>query len=139
MTSMHMQSRGLGKMVAGILTLGAVLSLMLCLSGPVMAKEADSAHKQPTQYRVTNLLGQTVVNEQGQEVGQITEIVLTPQGEEVEIILSVGGFLGLGDKNISLSLEELHQKQGMMVCDLCKADIQERPAYQLPAPQYETP
>lgn len=116
-----------------IFGMAVFLSLLLVaasLSGAQQQEEQkEQANGQEAHYRVSNLLGQTVVNEQGQEIGQVYEVLVSPQGDQAELILSVGGFLGLGDKKISVQFNELKSRQGTLVCDLCKADIQDKPAY----------
>lgn len=115
-----------------IFGMAVFLSLLLVAvgsSGAQQQEQKGQAHGQAAHYRVSNLLGQTVVNEQGQEIGQIYEVLVSPQGDQAELILSVGGFLGLGDKKISVQFSELKSIQGALVCDLCKADIQDKPGY----------
>lgn len=109
-----------------------LVSLLLVAAGSSSAQQQEQKKQtqgQSAHYRVSNLLGQTVVNEQGQEIGQVYEVLVSPKGDQAQIILSVGGFLGLGDKQISIQFSELDSRQGTLVCDLCKADIQEKPGY----------
>jgi sporulation protein YlmC with PRC-barrel domain len=115
-----------------IFSFGLPLILSLILAGSINAQQNNSTQGNAAQYKVTNLLGQTIINEQGQEIGQVTEVLVSTGQKEVQIILSVGGFLGLGDKLISVPLSELTQKQGRLICDLCKEEIQEKPEITFP-------
>lgn len=47
----------------------------------------------------STLTGDNVVNDQGENIGEITEIMIdTNQGQVAYAVLKFGGFLGLGDK-----------------------------------------
>jgi len=115
-----------------IIFFGLPLILCLILAGPINAQQNNSTQGNAIQYKVTNLLGQTIINEQGQEIGQVTEVLVSTDQENVQVILSVGGFLGLGDKLISVPLPELMHKEGRFVCELCKKEIQEKPEITFP-------
>ena len=56
--------------------------------------------------RVSKILGAKVYNDQNQAIGKIEEMVLTPHDSVSIIIVSVGGFLGLGAKNVAISAKE---------------------------------
>jgi hypothetical protein len=53
-----------------------------------------------TGYRVSKVIGSTVVNDANETVGTIDDLIVTP-GEKVPFaVLSVGGFLGLGTRYV---------------------------------------
>jgi sporulation protein YlmC with PRC-barrel domain len=45
-----------------------------------------------------DLIGQKVVNKNGEKVGKIDDIVLNSNDKAVLAVISVGGFLGIGDR-----------------------------------------
>ncbi|HVS08285.1 MAG TPA: PRC-barrel domain-containing protein [Planctomycetota bacterium] len=49
-------------------------------------------------HRGDDVLGQDVVNPQGENLGGIKDLVIQPNGQIAYAVLSFGGFLGLGDK-----------------------------------------
>jgi sporulation protein YlmC with PRC-barrel domain len=51
-------------------------------------------------------LGSPVVNTNGDQVGKIEDVVLDQTGKYFAVV-SVGGFLGLGDKDVAVPLDEL--------------------------------
>ena len=53
----------------------------------------------------SELLGQEVVNDQGDTVAEIVDMVKRPDSDEVFAVLSVGGFLGLGEKEVAMPLD----------------------------------
>ena len=60
--------------------------------------------KVSTGYRASKVLGSAVVNEAGDTVG---EIIVGPDGKAPFVVLSVGGFLGVGDKLVALPYEQM--------------------------------
>lgn len=63
--------------------------------------------KVATGYRASKVLGSSVVNEAGDTVGKIDEIVVGPDGKAPFVVLSVGGFLGVGNKLVALPYEQM--------------------------------
>ncbi|WP_295143241.1 PRC-barrel domain-containing protein [uncultured Reyranella sp.] len=63
--------------------------------------------KVSTGYRASKVLGSAVVNEPGDTVGKIDEIIVGPDGKAPFVVLSVGGFLGVGDKLVALPYEQM--------------------------------
>lgn len=49
-------------------------------------------------YKASELVGISVKNLQGEDIGQIEELVIGSNGEVGYAVLSFGGFLGMGDK-----------------------------------------
>lgn len=60
-----------------------------------------------TGYRASKVIGSTVVNEAGDSVGKVDEIIVGPDGKAPFVVLSVGGFLGVGDKLVALPYEQM--------------------------------
>jgi putative membrane protein len=69
--------------------------------------EAQKAAPQPGQtVSIENLLGANVVNAKGDDVAEIEDVVLDQSGKYYAV-LSVGGFLGIGEKKVAVPLDEL--------------------------------
>lgn len=60
-----------------------------------------------TGYRASKVIGSPVVNEAGDTVGKVDEIIVGPDGKAPFVVLSVGGFLGLGDRLVALPYEQM--------------------------------
>lgn len=80
-----------------------------------------------------DLIGKTVVNQQGEEVGEIEEIVTGGSEQSVQAIVAVGGFLGIGDKSVAMSLDELEPGQDeesvLLTSGATVEELKQRPAY----------
>jgi sporulation protein YlmC with PRC-barrel domain len=69
--------------------------------------EQTGATPQPQQaISMEKLLGSPVVNTKGDKVGKIEDVVLDQTGKYFAV-LSVGGFLGIGDKDVAVPLNDL--------------------------------
>ncbi|MEO1987174.1 MAG: PRC-barrel domain-containing protein [Martelella sp.] len=61
--------------------------------------------------RADDLLGATVYGENGDDVGDIGDVIVDPEGEIQAFIVDVGGFLGLGEKEVAMSPDNLDFRQ----------------------------
>ncbi len=58
----------------------------------------------------SNLIGETVYNGTGDDaetIGKVNDLVMSDSGQIESIIVGVGGFLGIGEKNVALSYNEV--------------------------------
>lgn len=62
---------------------------------------------QPDQIRAENLTGTAVYGSNDERIGEIGDVILTPEGDVDAAIVDVGGFLGIGEKEVALSMENL--------------------------------
>jgi sporulation protein YlmC with PRC-barrel domain len=60
-----------------------------------------------TGYRLSKVRGSTVYNDSNESVGKVDDIILSVDGRSSFAILSVGGFLGLGDHLVALPYDSL--------------------------------
>ena len=99
------------------------------------ASDQSSGTEQQGWVSVGEVLGAPVVNDKGDEVGEIKDVVM--KDNTYYAVLAVGGFLGIGDKNVAIPLDEL--KLGADEAYLMSAQTEEQleamPAYE--ATQYE--
>lgn len=75
----------------------------------VEADEAtmEAAENMPIRVNVAQLEGADVMNNAGEEVGEIDAILLDPAANTPVVIISVGGVLGIGDKEIAFPYSDL--------------------------------
>ena len=67
-------------------------------------------HKVHGMWRSTNLVGATVYNDSGHSIGTIENLLITGQGHVSQAIISVGGFLGMGNKLVEVPFTHLKFK-----------------------------
>ncbi len=85
------------------------------LSGPAMAQGVPQTvalikvdvTKLASGYRASKIIGGTVVNEANETVGKVDELLIGADGKTPYAVLSVGGFLGLGDRLVVVPYDSL--------------------------------
>jgi len=55
----------------------------------------------------SDLMGVQVTTTGGDEVGPVSDLVIDQDGQVVGIVLGVGGFLGMGEKNVAIGWDEV--------------------------------
>ncbi len=59
------------------------------------------------QWRTSKLIGVDVYNNQNEKIGEIDELIMTSNGQISGAIIGVGGFLGMGERNVMVPLNQL--------------------------------
>src|SRR6476660_6883535 len=63
------------------------------------------------EMRASRLIGTTVVNDANESVGKISELVLSKDGKVAAVVIGVGGFLGMGEREVAVNFESLRIAQ----------------------------
>jgi sporulation protein YlmC with PRC-barrel domain len=58
-------------------------------------------------YRASDLIGATVLDDRGESVGKIDDIVVSTEDDKLHAVIAIGGFAGFGEKLISMPFEDL--------------------------------
>ena len=61
------------------------------------------------------ILGEGVYNDAGDKVGEINDLIVTPNKALSYAIVGVGGFLGVGEHEIAVPVGKLKQEKGKIV------------------------
>ena len=84
----------------------------------------------------TNIIGETVHNGTGddaQNIGSVNDIALTKEGKAESLIIGVGGFLGLGAKNVAYEFGKAQwaEKNGdrWLVAQTTKEELEAQPDF----------
>jgi sporulation protein YlmC with PRC-barrel domain len=59
------------------------------------------------QWRSSKLIGVEVYNETNEKLGSIEDLIISTNGNIGSVVVSVGGFLGMGEHNVSISFDKL--------------------------------
>ena len=59
------------------------------------------------QWRASKLVGLNVYNEQNEKLGDISEVLIDTSGKVTGVVIGVGGFLGIGQRDIMVGLDKL--------------------------------
>ena len=102
------------------------------MEGEAATEAEQQAATQPQgEISLEEVLGSSVVNSAGEEVAEIEDIVLG-QDQKYYAILSVGGFLGIGDKKVAIPLDQLQlgEDQVYLMSAQTEEQLEEMPEYE---------
>jgi sporulation protein YlmC with PRC-barrel domain len=110
----HSRSRGLPMrlvlLTAAVVTATAVAAPLLVqaqgVPQTVQLTKVDVI-KVATGFRASKVIGSSVVNDAGDTVGRVDDVIIGEDGKAPFVVLAVGGFLGIGDKLVVLPYEQI--------------------------------
>jgi hypothetical protein len=98
------------------------------------ASTADSGSKYFTadhQMRASKVVGASVYNDQNQLIGSIDDVLMSDSSHKADTaVISVGGFLGMGSKLVSVPFDQLRIENDRIVMPgATKASLEGMPDY----------
>ncbi|WP_181707265.1 PRC-barrel domain-containing protein [Chthonobacter rhizosphaerae] len=79
--------------------------------GPFVTVPAEGA------WRAADLEGKAVFGADGESIGDIKDILVNDQGQVAAVIIGVGGFLGIGEKDVAVAMNALQFGPGMTAAE----------------------
>lgn len=76
-------------------------------AGPAESMQPAWYSHQAGEVRASKLIGSTVRNAANENIGDINEVVLSKDGRVAAVIVGVGGFLGIGEREVAISFDSL--------------------------------
>ena len=76
------------------------------MKSPAKAAATTTAATQG-QWRASKLVGVDVYNAANEKIGDINELIVDGSGQVDIVVIGVGGFLGLGEHNVGIPLEQV--------------------------------
>jgi sporulation protein YlmC with PRC-barrel domain len=88
----------------------------------------------PADTRASKLIGQEVYNLNNENIGEVSDLIIDNGKTIKAIVVSVGGFLGLGERNVALDpasvvLSEMQDGSARMVVNTTKEQLKNAPAF----------
>lgn len=99
--------------------------------------EAGYFEADVNQLLASNLIGSWVYSsaeEDAETVGDVNDIILSPNGGVEAVIIGVGGFLGIGEKDVAVGFDRLEWQQGedgerWLVAKVSKEELEAAPEF----------
>jgi hypothetical protein len=66
-----------------------------------------AANQSAEEWRSSKLVGMAVYNRANERIGDINDLILGPDGKIANVVIGVGGFLGIGEKLVAVPFPEL--------------------------------
>jgi len=77
------------------------------------------------------ILGKDVYNDSGERIGDINDLIVTPDRSLSYAIVGVGGFLGMGEHNVAVPVSKFKQQMGKIVLPgVTKDALKEAPKFE---------
>lgn len=133
--------------VAGILCVTSVMAQTGAIHGSPNTTSAGSASGAPgsasaaflsrqvsDQLLASDFVDRSVYGPDGQSVGDINDLVIDKQGNIVAVVVGVGGFLGIGEKDVAIPFKSLQMMRSgnneeRIVVSVTRNDLTNAPAF----------
>ena len=142
-----------------VLALSTALSILVCT--PAFAQDTTAATPAATTQMTTgelivpadrlsgaqvmsasDYIGKTVYDQAGNNIGDVNDLILANNGEIQAVILGVGGFLGIGEKDVAVNTRAVQMVQDgdsmRLVVQTSKEALQNAPSYDRANRRYAT-
>jgi hypothetical protein len=110
-----------------------VVALLLVAAAPA-PPPSNVQHVPPEQALA--ILGHTVADPEGKEVGRLVDVLVGDDGEPEAAVIDFGGFLGVGSRKIAVTWSALHfapaNVKQPITLDLSQDQIKAAPEYKDP-------
>jgi sporulation protein YlmC with PRC-barrel domain len=109
----------------------------LAMTPGSVTQQRLAAFLTPTQgggIPVSAFINRDIFNNDGEKIGVIKDLIVTPDARLAAAVVGVGGFLGIGEKDVALTFSSIRATQRnnewQLVTDTTKAALNEAPAYE---------
>jgi len=87
-------------------------------------------------------IGKTVYDQTGANIGEVNDLIMSGTGDIQAVILGVGGFLGIGEKNVAVAVPAVQMVQDgnntRLVVQATKDQLEAAPSYDVRNRRYAT-
>ncbi|NYE25498.1 PRC-barrel domain-containing protein [Pigmentiphaga litoralis] len=70
-----------------------------------------------------SLLGKPVYNESGERLGKVEDLIIDPAKSVSYLIVSAGGFIGVGKHDVAIEATKIREQQGRLVLPGATKDL----------------
>lgn len=91
--------------------------------------EDDAMIVQPFNVSVDKLEDMDLVGPGGEDIGEIDEVLVDAAGQPAAVAAEVGGFLGVGERDVVIQLDQLRLDGDRLATDLTKEQLEALPDY----------
>lgn len=84
--------------------------------------------------QASNLIGAEVTTTGDEEVGAVSDLIIDQDGKVVAVVVSVGGFLGMGEKDVAIGWDEVSRSgtsdERELRIDMTRDDLNSAPEFE---------
>lgn len=121
--------------LATLITAGATAAYAQSPTAPTAPPAASSPAAKPMPSQASadtrKLIGRNIQNAQNETIGEIKSVFIGKDGNVDSVMVGVGGFLGLGEREVQLNWSELNVSQNgeKVTVNLTKDQLKAKPEY----------
>jgi sporulation protein YlmC with PRC-barrel domain len=101
--------------------------------GPASYAPVDGfiAAQDPSHLLASDLINATVVDAQGESIGSVEDFIVDPMGGIGGVVVSVGGFLGIGSKDVAVPWEavQYQPQEETVYLDVTREQLETAPDF----------
>ncbi|WP_158639039.1 PRC-barrel domain-containing protein [Elioraea rosea] len=93
---------------------------------------APATRMGPATIRASKVIGANVYNEQNESIGEVEDLVIPAGQGPMLAVVSVGGFLGIGERLVSVPMNELRwnaERERWSLAGATKESLKNRPEF----------
>ena len=90
------------------------------------AQQGTSA---PARMEGSHLIGLTLRNNANESIGSIDDVIVDRDGRVRQVVVSVGGFLGIGERKVAIAWDQLRFERDVAMVNLTKDQLRAMPEY----------
>jgi sporulation protein YlmC with PRC-barrel domain len=94
-----------------VLALGVSVAALAQQAAPTASGPAKIFTTIPAGTTVTNFYKQNVYDPSDNKIGDIDDVLIDKAGNVSAMIVSVGGFLGMGEKDVAIPFSDVHASE----------------------------
>lgn len=112
-------------------------------AGAPHAKVEATAAEKPAvatsgDWLASNLIGKAIVNAANESIGDVNDLLINGEGKISAVIVGVGGFLGIGEKDVALPFSSLNitpdgKGNTVIMSKATKASLESMPQWKAPS------
>jgi sporulation protein YlmC with PRC-barrel domain len=87
---------------------------------PALMQNGFFIAQQADQMLASNLMGRPVIGAAAEHIGDVDDVLLDSEGRAIGILVGIGGFLGIGQHDVAISVE---QAEFVLVGDLATGAV----------------
>jgi PRC-barrel domain len=105
---MHAPKSPIGALLAAALVAASAAALAQGTATPPANGDARFVTVQPQgEWLASLFIGQPITNQAGENVGDVNDVLFDKTGRISTVVIGVGGFLGIGEKNVAVPFSTL--------------------------------
>lgn len=98
---------------------------------PKSGQASFLSQQQPDQMLASNLMRQSITGANNERIGQVDDLVISPDGQIQAVLVGVGGFLGIGQKTVAIPFDVVNRapETNQLSTRFSRQDLEQAPEF----------